>query len=105
MQGESEKDAIWGELNGQTGRIAWKELERHFARGVVVWVAPDLDLVDVAVSMVRDDKPVIEQLMLTGKLAQLTDEQAGNWSGREAELWAVVAAPWVLVQERATRQA
>jgi len=104
MEGDNEKAAIWGELNAQTGRITWKELERHFARGVVVWVASDLDLVDVALSMVRDDKSVIEQLMATGRLAQLTDEQAGDWSGREAELWAVVAAPWVLVQERAARQ-
>jgi len=105
MEVDPGKDALWGELNGQTGRIAWKELERHFARGVVVWVASDLDLVDVAVSMVRDDKPVIEQIMIAGKLAPLTDEQAGDWSGREAELWAVVAAPWVLVQEKGTRPA
>jgi hypothetical protein len=100
MEVDPEKSALWGELNGQTGKISWKEIERHFARGRVVWVAPDLDLVDVAVSMVRDDKSLIEQFMTTAKLVPLTDEQAGDWSGREAELWAVVAAPWVLVQER-----
>lgn len=97
---ESQQDALWAEINAQTARIAWAELERHFARGVVIWVAPDLDLVEVAVHMARDDKPFIEQHMTGGKLIQLTDEQASNWAGREAELWAVVAAPWVLVQER-----
>jgi len=96
----SELDVLWGELNAQTARIAWTELERHFARGAVIWVAPDLDLVDVAVLVVRDEKSSIEQYMTTGKLVQLTDEQASDWSGREADLWAVVAAPWVLVQER-----
>lgn len=96
----SEQEALWGEINAQTARIAWVELERHFARGVVVWVAPDLDLVEVAFHMARDEKPVIEQHMASGKLGQLTDEQASDWAGREAELWAVVAAPWVLVQER-----
>lgn len=105
MEDDSVRAALWGELNGQTGRIAWKELERHFARGAIVWVAPDLDLVDVAVSMVRDEKAVVEQHMIAGKLVPLTDDQAGDWSGREAELWAVVAAPWVLVQERGARQA
>jgi hypothetical protein len=100
---ELERDALWGELNAQTARIAWAELERHFARGVVIWVAPDLDLVEVAVLIVRDEKLVIEQHMTAGKLGQLTDEQASDWTGREAELWAVVAAPWVLVQERGAR--
>lgn len=97
---ETGRDALWGELNAQTARIAWTELERHFARGVVIWVAPDLDLVEIAVCMVRDEKPVIERYMAGGKLGQLTDEQASDWAGREGELWAVVAAPWVLVQER-----
>lgn len=96
----TQQDALWGELNAQTARISWKELERHFARGVLVWVAPDLDLVEVAVSVVRDDKRAIYMHMDCGKLVQLTDEQAGDWATREAELWAVVAAPWVLVQER-----
>src|SRR5690554_6148842 len=36
-------------LNGETARIAWRELERHFARGAVVTVDPGLDLIDVAV--------------------------------------------------------
>lgn len=100
---ESGKEVLWGELNAQTARIAWAELERHFARGVVIWVAPDLDLVEIAVCMVRDEKPVIEQHMAAGKLGQLGDEQAGDWASREAELWAVVAAPWVLVQERGAK--
>lgn len=100
---EQEQVALWGELNAQTARISWAELERHFARGTVIWVAPDLDLVEVAVLMVRDTKVVIAQLMESGKLGQLRDEQAGDWAGREADLWAVVAAPWVLVQERGTK--
>jgi hypothetical protein len=104
MDADSGKNALWGELNAQTGRIAWQELERHFARGVVVWVASDLDLVEVAVSVVRDEKATIEEQVANGKLVQLTDDQASDWAGREAELWAVVAAPWVLVQERGARQ-
>lgn len=102
---KSGQDALWGELYAQTARIAWAELERHFARGIVIWVAPDLDLVEVAVRIVRDDNLAIKHHMASGKLVQLTDEQARDWAGREAELWAVVAAPWVLVQERGTRTA
>ena len=35
-----------------------------------------------------------------GDIEPLSVELAKDWSGRDADLWAVVAAPWVLVQER-----
>ena len=35
------------DLNQQTARVHWQELETHFARGVVIQVASDLDLVEV----------------------------------------------------------
>jgi len=97
-----EKEILWAELNAQTARIDWTELQRHFARGVVIWVAPDLDLVQVGLLMARDVKTEFAQYMESGKVVTLTDAQAMDWSSRNAELWALVAAPWVLVQERST---
>lgn len=94
-------DALWGELNSQTARISWKELERYFARGVVVRVSPEQDLVAVAMMLVRDRAGNIEALISAGQLRRATDEHALDWSARDPELWAVVVAPWVLVQERA----
>ena len=38
----------------QTGTIAWPELARHFARGAVVVVSPEQDLVAVAKCLVED---------------------------------------------------
>lgn len=93
-------EALWGELNSQTARISWQELERHFARGVVVRVGPEQDLVAVAMMLVRDRAGKIEELISAGELQRATDEHALDWSGRDPELWAVVVAPWVLVQER-----
>lgn len=86
-------------LNAQTAQCRWAELERHFARGVVVKVAPDLDLVEVAVRVVNDDKPSVEQWMRNGKFTVLQAVDARDWSQCDPTLWAVVAAPWVLVQE------
>lgn len=96
----SEMDILREELNGQTARIDWSELERHFARGVVIWVAPEMDLVDIAVMVASDDQARIKILMAAGKFIHVTDEQAQDWSDRKPELWAVVTAPWILVQER-----
>ena len=42
-------------LNTETARIEWKELERHFARGVLLTVSSELDLVEVGAHMIHDD--------------------------------------------------
>ena len=86
-------------LNAQTGRISWKELQRHFAAGVVLVVAGDLDLIDVAARIVEDNRAQIEHWMGSGQLARAETAHARGWEAEQSEFWAVVAAPWVLVQE------
>lgn len=86
-------------LNAQTGRITWRELARHFARGVVVCVGPGLDLVQIADCLVRDQAGEIEELYENGGLHRAMDEDAIRWERESSEFWAVVVAPWVLVQE------
>jgi hypothetical protein len=87
-------------LNGETARISWQELERHYARGVLMTVAADMDLVMTAAHMVRDDKTVIESYLETDQLHPTSEDDARDWHKRDPDLWAVVVAPWVLVQER-----
>ena len=86
-------------LNAQTGRIGWSELTRHFARGVVVCVAPGEDLVGVAECFVADRSDEIERLYAAGQLHRAQDDDARRWQERDPGFWAVVVAPWVLVQE------
>lgn len=87
-------------LNGETARISWQELERHYARGVLMTVDAELDLVLAAAHMVCDDKTVIEAYLDAGQLCPTTDNDARDWNERDPILWAAVVAPWVLVQER-----
>lgn len=88
------------DLNLETARIAWPELERHFARGVVIHVAGTLDLVEVALAFANDDKAAVEAWLTSGEVQHLETGTARDWRRRDPELWAVVTAPWVLVQER-----
>jgi hypothetical protein len=88
------------ELHQETARVYWQELETHFARGVVIRVASELDLVEVATCFANDDKAVIEKWVGSGQIEHLGMETAKDWSGRDPELWGVVVAPWVVVQER-----
>jgi len=86
-------------LNAQTGKVGWQELQPHFARGVVIRVAQPMDLVEVAVCFARDEKDPLKQWMEQGLVASVTDAEAKEWLAREPLFWAVVSAPFVLVQE------
>ncbi len=86
-------------LNAQTGQLAWPELERHFARGVVVRVASDLDLIEVAAAVVEDNQEAVNQWMSSAQIAHADEQDAKDWTLRQPRFWAVVAAPWVLIQE------
>ena len=93
-------EILRAKLNGETAKVAWAELQRHHARGVVVRVASELDLIDVAVAMAQDDGAAVSQWMHAGQLQKPNDDQARDWLARDPDLWSVVVAPWVLVQER-----
>jgi len=86
-------------LHSETAKIGWPELERHFARGVVVAVAPELDLVEVAYAMANDDKSSLEGWLQAAQVARVSEEQALDWVARQPTFWAVVVAPWVVIQE------
>lgn len=96
---ETSDEALNQQLNLETGRITWPELQRHFARGAVIKVARDLDLVDVAVKFVKDDKTALETWLSNGSIARACDDDAKIWSETTATFWAIVVAPWVLIQE------
>ncbi|WP_432377501.1 DUF2288 domain-containing protein [Duganella sp. P38] len=101
MQTKPEKDLeLRDKVNRETARLPWTELLKHFAQGNVVWVASSLDLVDVAVRISHDDKANISQWMASGLIAKVSDAQAQAWLETNAELWASVVSPFILVQEQ-----
>jgi hypothetical protein len=88
------------EYHGQTARIHWHDLQTYYAQGSVVSIAPQLNLVDVAVQLGMDNAARFQQWIDAGEVAPVSDQQALAWYEANEELWAVVAAPWVLVQQR-----
>ena len=85
-------------LNGQTAKIRWHELQRYFARGVVREVAPGEDLVAVGKAIIDNDTERVRQWLASQVLTVPDDARARRWHADDAELWALVVAPWVLVQ-------
>lgn len=86
-------------LNAETGRLDWPALARHYARGVVIRVAPGMDLVEVAAAFSADDRAAVERWLAEGRVGRAGDADAQAWHAGRATFWAVVVAPWVLVQE------
>jgi hypothetical protein len=91
-------DVLKTKLNAETGRIGWQELQRHFARGVVINVSPQLDLVEVAFHFTRDNQSMVSAWLEQGTVARASSDDARVWHENGAEFWAIVVAPWVLVQ-------
>ncbi len=89
------------DLLRETARVSWEALEPHFARGVVIQVDSELDLIEVATCFANDDKEKVEAWLTSEQVRYLPNDVAKAWSSGEAELWAAVVAPWVVVQERA----
>ncbi|MHB1238529.1 MAG: DUF2288 domain-containing protein [Gallionella sp.] len=95
---ENHGEIFRAKVNLETAQITWKELQRYFASGVALSVAADLDLVEVACQMSRDNAVQIRQWMASGKFGKVTDGQAAAWLENDTLVWAVVVSPWVLVQ-------
>ncbi len=92
-------EVLKARLNMETAKIGWSELQRPFAKGTVFVVAPELDLVETAARMIHDDKSSVEKWIEQNKLVQANIEDARRWNDTDPDLWAVVVAPWILVQE------
>ncbi|MGZ4958762.1 MAG: DUF2288 domain-containing protein [Methylomonas sp.] len=88
-------------VNLETSKIPWAELQRFFAGGLTIAVAAELDLVEVAYQFSVDNKALVEQWLHAKQIGPVSDQQAGAWVDRNSSVWAVVAKPWILVQEAA----
>lgn len=93
-----DKSELMSQLNRETAKLQWAELEKFFAHGTAVFVDTSLDLVDAAAEMALDNKEQIQAWMAQQKFGRVEEQQAAQWAAENATLWAVVVAPWVLVQ-------
>ncbi len=87
-------------LNHDTAKITWGALHDHQQIECVIAVSIDLDLIDVACEFTFDNHNQVKAWLEQAQINKVSDEQAQQWNTQERELWAVVVAPWVLVQEQ-----
>ena len=92
-------DLLRTKLNLETAQLQWPELERHFARGDVIRVAIGTDLIEAALNVAENKTDVVQTWLSEGRIARAEMSDAEDWHARQPMFWAVVVAPWVLVQE------
>ena len=95
----TEREILRAKLNLETAQLAWAELERHFARGDVIRVAVGTDLIDAALLIAENNAAEAQVWLADGRIARADMSDAEDWHARQPQFWAVVVAPWVLVQE------
>ena len=85
-------------INRETARLYWTDVEPHFASGNVISIDRELDLIVVAKAVADDDALAIKQWMDAKQVIPTNDKQAIEWQQSNAEFWAVVIKPLILIQ-------
>lgn len=89
------------DLSAELGNVFFSDLRAHLARGVVVIVAEELDILDVGEAIVKDDKRQVAAWIDQGQLRKPSLEELDAWSKIKEDRWqSVVVAPFVLVRLR-----
>lgn len=86
-------------LHSETSKLPWSDLEKHFAQGIVIKVEKGIDILDVAIVIARDNKETLQKWLDDKKVMNVEIEDAKKWNTASADLWSVVVAPFILVQE------
>lgn len=77
----------------------WEDLAAHQARGALLLLAPQLDLLDVAEAMAQDDTARMTGWLKSGNLTRVGAAQAEQLAAQEElRFQFVVVQPWVLAQ-------
>lgn len=92
------EQALRGKIVSETAQLGWPELMREFAGGRTLWVGPELDIIEVAYQLNRDNAPQVAGWIKSEQLRPVSDDEARQWYEGDQTVWASVVKPWVLVQ-------
>jgi len=95
-----EPSELYLKLLTETAKVRWSELTVLFNGGALIRIAAELDLVSVAEAIANDDAAQVSAWAAAGWLEKMPPSLASEYEARDAELWAVVVSPWVVVQDR-----
>ena len=88
-------------LANMVGPAQWNWLKPHIARDAVVFVDPQLDIVEVGIALTNDNVQSVQRWIGEQLITKPTKEQLEAWdvSGPANQLQSLIVQPYVLVQE------
>ena len=92
------EQAVREKIVSETAEIGWREMMREFAGGKTLRVDNDLDLIEVAYQMHRDNAPALAGWLKARQVRPVSDDEARRWYDEDRTVWGTVVKPWVLVQ-------
>ncbi|MHC9510649.1 DUF2288 domain-containing protein [Kangiella sp. M94] len=92
------KEELIMKLNGETAIVAWKEIERFFAKGNLLLIDQGVDLINCAADLSLDNAEAIKPLIDSEKIQRMPVEFVKENCQPETEFWSVVVAPYILAQ-------
>jgi len=79
--------------------VTWDALAPHAARGALLVVAPNLELMDVAEKIARDDASAVGAWIAGGRIYKPSAEMIQQWEAEENVLFSfAIVQPYVLCQ-------
>jgi hypothetical protein len=92
-------EILKNKLNLDTARIGWSLLANYQKEEAVIEVIGSVDLIEVATEFALDNSQKVKAWLEAGQIRKVDDQQASQWLQQGRDVWAVVVAPWVLVQK------
>lgn len=86
-------------LRLESGVAEWALLREHIERDAAIIVTTDLDMIEAAYQIARDNTAQVRQWLNDGQLIKPAPEQIIAWQSSEPSFSSVVVAPFVLIQE------
>jgi hypothetical protein len=80
----------------------WQWLKPHSERGVLITVAPDLDLAEAGLRIAKDDSATVREWILAGRLGKPSAEQLAAWDVDPVKRFQMlIVSPYILIKELA----
>ena len=84
-------------LQDEIGNCGWPHLKNHLRRDAVILLSRQLELIDVAMALAKDDSSGVQQWLEQGLIAKPTTEQIEYFdSDSSATFRFVIVQPFVL---------
>jgi hypothetical protein len=90
---------IEARLRSEVLACGWDALAPHHARGALLVVRPDLDLIAAASAIARDRHDRVEIWLAVGRIGRPGDDLVRRWCTVSPRFQFVIVQPFVVAQE------